>query len=155
MSGAPVFDHPQPPGGDLVLHTLIQQDDRVRDVFFDAVPGQRPLAPLPGDDGSDAEFFKIAEQAAQFGAQQHLVGQPPEQGLHRVQDHPFGPHAVNGVLYSDEEAFQIVLAGFFDLAALDKDKIQGQRPGLFQGRQVKPQGSRIFGQLPGGIPRRK
>ena len=67
--GAAVLDDAQPPRRDLVDHAVVEQDHAVGDVLFQAVPGQRALAALAGDDGGDALVLEPAEQAAQLGPQ--------------------------------------------------------------------------------------
>ena len=109
--------------------------------------GQGSFALLSGDDGGDALVLEPAEEAAQLGAQDELVGQAGEQGLDGVQHHPFGADGVDGVAQADEQALQIVLAGLFDLAALDIDEIQGEQLLFFQVRQVEAQGGDVLGQF--------
>ena len=106
-----------------------------------------PSPRSPVINGGDALVLQPAEEAAQLGAQDELVGEPREQGLHRVQHHPFGPHGVNGVPQADEEALQIVLAGLLDFAALDINEIQGEELLFFQVRQVETQGGDVLGQF--------
>ena len=39
MGRSPVFHDPQPPGGNLIDHTEIEQDNAVRNIFFQALAG--------------------------------------------------------------------------------------------------------------------
>ncbi len=70
---APVFDDPEPPGRELVGDPVIQQDHAIRDVLLQALPSQRLLSPLPGDDGGDAALLEPAKQPAQLGAEDGVV----------------------------------------------------------------------------------
>jgi len=101
------------------------------------VAGQSSFAPLSGDQRGDALVLQPTEEPAQLGAQDQLVGEPREQGLHRVQHHPFGSHGVDGVPQADEEALQIVLTGLLDFATLDINEFQGEELLFFQVRQVE------------------
>jgi hypothetical protein len=66
---AAVLDHAQTARRDLLDDPVIQEDDAVGDVFLETVPGQRPVAALPGDHRRDPLVLQPAEQAAQLGAQ--------------------------------------------------------------------------------------
>ena len=88
---AAVLDDPQPPRRDLVVDAVVQEDHAVADVLLQAVAGERLLALLAGDDGRDALVLEPAEQPAQLGAQDRLVGQPGEERLDGVQHDPLGP----------------------------------------------------------------
>ena len=134
MGGAAVFNHPQPPRGDLVLHAVVQQDHAIGDVLFQPVPGQRAVATLAGDDRGHPAVLEPAEQAAQFGAQGVGIRQAGKQRLHGVQHDPFGAGLVDGMAETHEQAFQVVFAGFLDLAAFDADVIDHQ---LFRGDQSR------------------
>ena len=54
VGGAAVLHDPQPPGRDLVRDPVVEEDHAVGDVLFQALPGQRALAPLAGDDRGHA-----------------------------------------------------------------------------------------------------
>jgi hypothetical protein len=60
-------------GGNLVFDAMIQKDHAIGNIFFQAVPGQRPFAALGGDDRGEAAILKPAEQAAEFSAQNSFV----------------------------------------------------------------------------------
>ena len=147
VQGAPVFDEPQDTGGDLVYHPVVQEQHRIGNVFLDAVAGQGAFAALSGDYRGDALLLQPAEEAAQFGAQDQLVGEPREQRLHRVQHHPFGSDGVDGVPQADEEALEVVLASLFDVAALDIDELHGQQLFILQLQQIETQGGHVFCQF--------
>ena len=111
------------------------------------------VAALAGDDGGHALVLEPAEQAAQLGAQDGVVGQAGEQRLERVQHHALGADGVDRVTEPDEQSFQVVLAGLLDLAALDVDIVQHDFPALGQTFQVESERSDVFGQAPASFPR--
>ena len=63
------------PGRHLIDDAMIEQNDAIRDVFFETVARQRARAPFSRDHAGDAAVLKPAKQAAQFGAQHGFVGQ--------------------------------------------------------------------------------
>src|SRR6185312_11130947 len=85
VQAAAVLDDAQAPDGELLVHPVVEQDDAVGDVLFQAVASQCAVAPLAGDDGGDALVLQPAEQTAQLGAQNAGVGQAAEQRLQGVQ----------------------------------------------------------------------
>ena len=100
------------------------------------------LALLAGDDGGDALVLEPAEEPAQLGAQDGLVGQAGEERLEGVEHDALGADGVDGVAEADEQAFQVVFAGLLDLAALDADVVHRQlscggsaRPGRSRARR--------------------
>ena len=92
-----VLDDAQPPRRDLLGDAVVEQDHAVGDVLLQALAGQRPVAALAGDDGGDALVLEPAEQPAQLGAQDRLVGQAAEQRLDGVEHDPLGADGVDGV----------------------------------------------------------
>ena len=123
---AAVLDHAQPPGRDLVVDAVVEQDHAVGDVLLQALPGQRPVAALAGDDGRDPLVLQPAEQPPQLGAQDGLVGQAGEERLERVEDDPLGADRVDRVAEADEQPLEVVLAGLLDLAPVDLDVIDDE-----------------------------
>lgn len=59
-----VFDHSQPPCGELIFNAVVKEDNSVRNIFFQAMPGKPAIALLGGDDRCDIPIFQPAEQAA-------------------------------------------------------------------------------------------
>ena len=121
MERAAILHDAQPAGGDLVVDAVVQDDDAIGDVFLQALARQPRFATLRGDDGGDALVLEPAEEPAQLGAQDGFVGQAGEEGLDGVQHDALGVDRVNGLAQPDEQPFQVELAGFLDLAALDAD----------------------------------
>ena len=146
-----VLDDAQPPRGHLVDHAMVEQDHAIGDVLFQAVPGQRALAALAGDDGGDALVLEPAEQAAQLGPQDARVRQAAEQRLDGVQHDPLGPDGVDGVAEADEQPFEVVVAGFLDLAALDAHEIHDDLLLLDQLVEVEAERADVLRQLLGGF----
>ena len=48
-----------------------------------------------------------------------MFARPAKRSLQRVQHHPLGPDRIDGLLQPDEQAVEVVLAAFLDLAPLD------------------------------------
>ena len=61
------------------------------------------------------------------------------------------PMRVDGVAQADEQAFEVVLAGLLDLAALDVDVVDQQLLLLGQIVQVEAERADVLGQLLGGL----
>jgi hypothetical protein len=124
VTGTSILDDPQPPGRNLLRDPMIQNDDAIGDIFFQPMPGERSVAPFPGDNRRHALFLEPLEQPPQFGPQDGRVRQSGEQGFNRIQHDPLGPNRVDGVPQADEQAVEVILARFLDLAPLDADVIQ-------------------------------
>ena len=130
---------------------MVEQDHAVGDVLFQAVPGQRALAALAGDDGGDALVLEPAEQAAQLGAQDAHVRQAAEQRLDRVQHDPLRPDGVDRVTQADEQSFEVVLAGLLDLAPLDAHEVHDELLLLDQLVEVEAERANVLRQFFGGF----
>lgn len=115
---AAVLDDPQAARSDLIGHAVIQQNHAVRHVLFYTVTGQQAFAALACYYSGHAAFFEPIEQAAQLGAQHGGVLETAEQRLDGVEHNALGANGVDGVTQTDEQAFEIVLAGFFYFAAV-------------------------------------
>jgi hypothetical protein len=144
---AAVFHDAKPPRRDLLGHPVVEQDHRVRHVFFEALSRQRALAPLAGDHGRHALVFEPAEQAAQLGPENRLVGEPREQRLNRIEHDATGADRVDGEAEPDEESLEIVLAGLLDLAALDPDVVEHDLLLLDQPRKVEAERGDVLSEL--------
>src|SRR5258706_8044985 len=114
MEGAAIFDDAQTARGDLVDDKVIEEDDTISDVFLQAVTGEGAFASFAGDNGSNLFIFEPAEEAAEFSAQDALVRQGSEESFDGIQNDTFGANGLDGVVEADEEAFQIILAGFLN-----------------------------------------
>jgi hypothetical protein len=119
VRAAAVLDDPQPPRRNLLAHAVIEQDHAVGDVFLEPLARELAFAALAGDDGRHALVLEPAEQAPQLRAQQRLVGEAAEERLERVEHHALGADRVDREAQAQEQAFEVVLAGFLDLGALD------------------------------------
>ena len=69
-----VLDDAQAAGAKLFGHSVVQEDHAVGYVLLQAVPGERPVAALGGDDGLDTLLLQPAEEAPQLGPQNGRVG---------------------------------------------------------------------------------
>jgi hypothetical protein len=115
-----------PPGGDLLVKALVEDDDAIGDVFLQPVARQRVFGALARDDGSQSAIFQPTEEAAQFRAEDGVIGQAGKQGFDGVEDHAFRADGLDGMAEPDEQPFEVVLARLLDLAALDLDVIEGE-----------------------------
>ena len=89
---ATVLDHPQPARRDLIVHAMVEQDDRIRDVLLESLPCQGTVAAFARDQRGHALVFQPSEQPAQFGAQDGVVLQPRKQRFDGIEDDPSGAH---------------------------------------------------------------
>ena len=74
---------------------------------------------------------------------------PAEQALDRVEHHPLGTDSVDGVANADEQPFQVVVAGFLDLLALDPDEVDDKLLLLGKVVKIEAQGPDVLRQLLG------
>ena len=65
---AAVFHDAQAASGDLIGYAVIEQDDAIRNIFFQSVAGERAFAAFGCDHGGYTLVFEPTKQAAQFGA---------------------------------------------------------------------------------------
>ena len=148
VSRAAVFDHAQPPRGNLVFDAVIEQNDAIGNIFFQAVARQCAVAALGGDDGRHALVLEPAEQPAQLRAQDALVMKSGEQVLDGVEHHPLGVNRIDGGANADEQTFQIVVAGFLNLTGLDANEIDDQLFLLDQLVEIEAQGANVAAPVP-------
>src|SRR5678815_5991071 len=81
---------------------MVEQNHRIRDVFLESLPGEKPLAALTRDDGSDTLLLQPAEQPSQLGAENPVVLQPREQRFDGVEDHPLGADRADRITEADK-----------------------------------------------------
>ena len=148
---AAILDDAQPARGDLVDDPVVEQDDAVGDVFLEPVPRELPLAALGRDHGRDAALLEPAEQAAQLGAQDRGVVEAREQRLDRVEHDALRPDLLDGVVEPDEQALEIVIAGFLDLAALDAHVVDDELLVGDQARHVVAERGDVGGEIIGRL----
>ena len=123
VDGAAIFDDAEAAGGDLVGDAVVEEDDAVGDVFFEALAGEGSVAAFGGDDGGEIFFFEPVEEAAEFGAEDGGIGEAGEEGFDSVEHDAFGADGFDGVVEADEEAFEIVFAVLFDFGAFVLDVV--------------------------------
>ena len=102
VRGAAVLDDAQAPRQHRFGDPVVEQDDAVGNVLFQAVAGQRAFSALAGDDGSELSLLEPAEQAPKFGPQDRFVFESGEQGLDAVEQHPLGADRIHGMTEPDE-----------------------------------------------------
>src|ERR1700674_4340554 len=112
------------------------------------MPGQlvRPV-PLGGNDRGQSFLLEPVEQAADFGAQDTWVWHLAEERFNGVQDDSPCPNLLDSVGNSDEEAIEIILPGFRNLAPRDVHVVQEQFLIGHQAIQVETQRSGVLGQV--------
>jgi hypothetical protein len=109
------------------------------------------LSLLAGDERGDLLVLKPAEEAAEFGPKDRLVGEAGEERLNGVQHDPLRADAVDRCAQPDEEAFEIILSGLVDLAPLHAHMVDRQLPGPEQPGDVEAQRGDVGAQLLGGL----
>ena len=122
----PVLDDAQATRGNLMIDSVVEENDAVGDVFLQTEAGEGLFALFAGDDGGDALVFQEAEQAAQLRAQDVLIGEPGKQHLNGVQRHAFRAYRINGVVKAENQPLQIVFAGLFNLTRFDMHIVDGK-----------------------------
>src|SRR5262249_8522322 len=141
----------QPPHRQLFGDAVVQQEDAVGDVLLQALPREGAVAALGGDDRGHAAVLEPAEQPAQFGPPDGLVGQPAEERLGGGPGDAACAAGGDGAAQADEQALQVVLAGLLDLAALDADVIDEQLLLLGEAVEVEAEGADVLGEFLGGL----
>ena len=106
VDASAILHNPQPPSGDLVDHTMVEEDDAVRNVLF-------------CDYRRHAFILKPSEQATQFRAQYCGIAEPAEECLDGIQNNALGTDRVDRVAQPDKKALQVVVSGLLDLVALN------------------------------------
>ena len=89
VRGAPVLDDAQTPRQNRFGDLVVEQDDAVRNVLFEAVAGQSGLPAFAGDDGGEISVLEPAEQAPQFGPQIPIRCRARRTGPRRCRGAPF------------------------------------------------------------------
>ncbi len=79
------------------------------------------------------------------------MGRPEKSDLDGIQHDALGADGVDGMPEADEQPFQIVFAGLFDLTALDVHKIQHHLFARDQVFQVETERGDVLGQVLGGL----
>ena len=151
MRRAPVFDDAQSPRGDLVDDTMIEQDHAVGNIFLEPETGQRAFAALGRDDGRHFALLQPGEQPPQLRPQHRRIAEAAEQSLQRVEDDAFGTHGPDGVIQPDEQAFEVVVPRFLDLAPLDAHVIHGDALGGDEARHVVAERDDVLDQVFAGL----
>ena len=126
MRRAPVFDHADAARGYLIDHAMVERDDAIRDVLFQAETCQRAVAALSRHDDGNTFFLQPAKEAAEFRAHDALVRQRAEKGFDGIEHDPLRLDRIDRVTEPDEEAFEIVFACFLELAPIDEYVIEEQ-----------------------------
>src|SRR5678816_1631307 len=124
---------------------MVQEDDAVRHVLFQALAGEAAFPALAGDDGRNAFFLEPSKQTPKFRSQDTFVGESAEERLDSVEHDARRTDAVDGMAETYEESLEVVVSRFLDLAALDSDEINCD---LFPGDKVveiETEGADILG----------
>ena len=105
------------------MHAMVERDHRIGDVFLEPLAREHLFAAFGGDDRGDAAVTHPAEQPAQLGTQDAGVLQAAKQGFDGVEHHALRADLLDGVIEPHEQPFEVVFAGFLDLAAIDVDVV--------------------------------
>src|SRR6202011_1064164 len=145
VRAAAILDHADAARCHLVDHAMIERDDAIGDVFFEAEASQRFLAALADYDYCDAFFLEPAKNPAELGADDGLIGQGAEKNFNRVEHYALSLDRINRVTEPDEKAFEIVLARFLELGAIREDVIEQQFLFGDKCRQIEAERSHVGG----------
>ena len=122
-----IFDDPQTAGGNLIGHAMVEQDDAIGDIFFQAMTSEGTVAALAGDDRGYTLVFQPTEETAQLGAENAFVRQGREKSASIVSSTTrLAPMESMACIQTDEQSLEVVFTGFFDFASLDADVIEDE-----------------------------
>ena len=76
-----------------------------------------------------------------------MIGQAGEKRLEGIEDYALGANGIDGVPKSDEQSFEIVFAGLFDLATFDVDVIEHEFFLRLKLLQIESQRADVGGEL--------
>ena len=94
---ASVFDNAKTPGKNGFRRPVIEQDDAIGNILFQAMVRKLAFAALAGDHSSELSFFEPTKQASKFRAQNCLVREAGEQRLDTVEHYPLRSNGVDGL----------------------------------------------------------
>ncbi len=107
------------------------------------------VALLAGDDGRETALLEPAEQSPQLRAQNAFILEPEEERFGCVEQHPPGADLFHRVVETNEEAFEVVFAGFLDLGAIDDDVVDDHLAGVDERIQIESERRDILGEFLG------
>ena len=151
MERAPILEDSQSPSRGLLRDAVVEDDDAVRDVLFDAVTSERPIAPLARDHGGDAPILEPGEQAAQFGAQYGRVRERSEEGLDCVDDDSFGTDRVDRRAEPKKQSLEIPVPSLFDLSRKYVDVVDHELTVRLELRQIETHRRDVGDEVAGGL----
>ena len=151
MQRAAILEDSQSPGRGLLGHTVVEDDHAVRDVLFDAMAGESPIAALAGDHGGDPPILEPAEQPPELGAQDRRVRERSEQGLDGVDDDALGADGVDGGAKAEKESFQVPVSCVFYLARNHVEVVDHELAVGFELGEVESQGGHVGDEVPGEL----
>src|SRR6185437_4905161 len=67
VPAATVFHHPQPPGRDLLLNAMIEQQHAIGDVLLETLARESAFAALGRNDRRDTPIFQPTKEPAELG----------------------------------------------------------------------------------------
>lgn len=147
VGGAAVLHDAEAPGGHLFGHAVVEEDDAVGDVLLEALPREGAVAALGGDDRGDPAVLQPAEEAAELGAEDGLVGEAREERLQGVEDDAPRAHRVDGEREADEEPVEVELPRLLDLGPLDADVLDDDPALGREAVEVEAERARVDRQL--------
>ena len=125
---AAILHNPEASRRQFLLDALLQNNDAVGHILFDAVPCQGSFAAFSGYDARKPALFQPGKQAPQFGAKKRLVRQAGEQRIDAVEYDAARVDLVDRISKPDEKPFEVVFPGLVNLLAVDVDVVDGGRP---------------------------
>src|ERR1700692_4130527 len=149
VSRSPILHDSQAASGNLVDYPVVEQEHAIGNIFFQSVPGENAFAALGGNHRSYSFVFKPAKQPPQFRPQNTLILKSGEQVLDGIQNNALRAYGIDRGSQPYEKAFQIVIAGFINLAAFDTNIIDDEPLFLHQLVQVITKRAHILRKLGG------
>jgi hypothetical protein len=155
VARAPVLHDPEHAREDLLADAVIQEDHAVGDVLFEALPRQRPLATLRGDDGGDVTVLEPLEEPAQLRPDDGEVLERGEEDLERIEGDPFRFHRIDSVAEPEEQPLEVVFPILLDLERVDLDVVDDELALLDERVQVVTERADVLAQVLGALLQRE
>src|ERR1700716_4172943 len=133
------------------MDAVIEGYHAIGNILFQSVAGERAFAALSGNHGGETAIFEPPKKTAYFRAQHALIGKTGKHRFQGVGHDALGADGIDGVLEAYEQSFEIVLAGFLNLAGFDVHIIEGKFFAAHQSAEVESQGLHVAAHLVGGF----
>src|SRR5690606_10266164 len=132
VGGPAILDDAEPSRRYLLRGTMVEQDDAVRNVFFESLPRQGPLAPFSGYDRRHTFVLQPAKQPAKLGTKKRLVHEACEKRFDGVQHHSLRADGADCQVKPDKQAFQVITVHLFYFLTLHPNVIDDEHVARLQ-----------------------